>query len=171
MSAFVQPKSHIDALLRVAMDGPADRGPRYPGDGWHRPSWTHAGEYRQLGPNVEDVGAMLIAENVRSVQYRYPDDGIDSLPGPIDNGYITDALLGQYAYPAYGTGQVRISAGPRRLTAVEALKALDGYEYQACEHPGWADSEARAFCEALRGSLIRALPGYDEADTWEVNAA
>jgi len=52
---------------------------------------------------------------------------------------------------------------------VAVLKACDGYEYQACEHPGWEASEAHAYINALRRRAIHALPGYDEA-AWEVAA-
>jgi hypothetical protein len=33
MSAFIVSKAHIDALVTLALHGPSDRGPRYPGDG------------------------------------------------------------------------------------------------------------------------------------------
>jgi len=169
MSAYVNSKEHIDAILRVALDGPADRGPRYPGDGWRFGSYYHNGSRRDVRhEEAERLGVLLVTENARSVRYRYPDDGLDTLPGPIDNGFVTDAFLGKYQYGAYGTGPVIIAAGPRHLTAVEALKALDGYEYQSCEHPGWRESEAHSFCADLRHALISALPGYNEADTWEV---
>jgi hypothetical protein len=170
MSAFVVGKSHIDAILRTALDGPDDRGPKYPGDGWHRTYWYHNGPHQLDHETVERVGAMLTVENVRSVQYRYEDSSMDTLPGPIANGWLTDALLGKYDWPAYGTGPVRIGTGPRQLTTVAALKALDCYEYQSCEHPGWEASEAKAFCDSLRSSLIGALPGYEEAE-WEVATA
>lgn len=42
-------------------------------------------------------------------------------------------------------------------------------EYQSCEHPGWRESEAARFCDALRSHLIARLPGMDEAP-WEWTA-
>lgn len=51
--------------------------------------------------------------------------------------------------------------------AVDVLKAIACYEYQACEAPGWDASTARAFCEALRRAVIPALPGYTDAP-WEI---
>ena len=170
MSAFLQSKDHVDALLRVALDGPADRGSKHPGDGWGRGLYYyHDGQGRYVDhENVERIGAAMVAENVRSVQYRYQDSGIDDLPGPVDNGFATDALLGKYHYGAYSTGPVLIAAGPRHLTTVEALKAIDGYTYQSCEHPAWESSEAATICRYLKDRLIGCLPGYDEADTWEV---
>lgn len=192
MSAFVQSKEHVDAIIRTGLEGPSGRAV-HPDNAWHTVRWyvTEPRAYvagmtdyaessrrldeirRELTHETADrVGAMLIAENVRSVQHRYPDAGMDSIPGPVDNGYATDALLGQYRYRAHAAagspGAWGSMVGPRRLTAVEALKAIDGYEYQACEHDGWEASEAKAFCEALRRALIGALPGYDAADTWGI---
>jgi len=46
------------------------------------------------------------------------------------------------------------------------LKAIACLEYQSCEHPGWLDSEARVFCQALRRVAITALPGYSAAQGW-----
>jgi len=164
MSAYIQGKEHIDALLRVGLEGPTGR------DVWHSLSWWTGEERHELTrENVDAIGAVLTAENARSVQYRYPDDGMDTLAGPTDNGFVTDALLGRYAYQSgYGTGPVFIGQGPRHLSAVEALKAINGYEYQSCEHPAWETSGAKAFCEALRRAVEVCLPGYEEADTWSI---
>ena len=50
------------------------------------------------------------------------------------------------------------------------LGAINCYEYQACEHPGWKASEARSFCEALTARMIHMLPGYGNGP-WEVTDA
>ena len=168
MSAFVQGKEHIDAVICLALEGPKGR-PVNPGNAWYSFSYYHNGDRHNVRHEDADaVGAMLTAENARSVQYRYPDSGMDDLPGPVDNGFVTDALMGSYRYPIYGSGPIAIAASPRRLTAVEGLKAINGYEYQSCEHPGWESSAAKAFCDALKDALINALPGYDDADTWSI---
>lgn len=99
-----------------------------------------------------EVGQMLWDENVASVRYRYP--GVNELPGPADADYD------------YGRHQLSF-AGVFEPGAV--LKACDGYEYQACEHPGWSSSEAKAFIESLRGHAWRKVPGYEDAP-WEVTA-
>jgi hypothetical protein len=163
MSAYVVGRAHIDALVRVALEGPSDRAPQYPGDGWTFDGFYNDEDGEQVRYDVDrlaadDLGRMLWIENVRSVAARYPEDDSDSRPGPAD---FTDTEAETYTYP-------RGPLSPRHLTAVEALVALSGYEYQACEHPEWEGSAARAFCDALRHAVIRALPGYDTADTWEV---
>lgn len=47
---------------------------------------------------------------------------------------------------------------------VQVLKAVQCYAYQSCEHDGWWDSSARAFCEALKNAAIHKLAGYDQAE-------
>ena len=39
MSAYMVSKAHIDRLVALALHGPRDRGPRYPGDAWNGPRW------------------------------------------------------------------------------------------------------------------------------------
>lgn len=57
----------------------------------------------------------------------------------------------------------------QQVSVVGALKALACYEYQSCESDDWESTEAFAFCEALRHTLIWALPNIDDA-AWEVQA-
>ena len=161
MSAYVVDKAHIDALVRVAIEGPSDRGPH---DGWtfHAFYVTQDGEtvsFDVRHDTADDIGRMLWLENVRSVEYRYPDTAEThaNYPGPIS--FERDQAE-TYTFGGWlGRG--------RHLTAVETLKALSGFEYQACESPDWRETPAYAFCEALRDYAIGALPGYRDAD-WEV---
>lgn len=151
MSAFVVNQGHIHAMLRAGL--------AY--DGLYILSWftvppqtmQQAQEYRRelRFETADRVGAMLIAENVRSVCYRYEQAPTDDLPGPIDRYWLLE-----YRYDPRG----------RIPTPVEALKLVACYEYQSCEHPEWAGTEGYAFCADLREKLINVLPGYEEAD-WE----
>jgi len=88
------------------------------------------------------VGAALFAENVASVTYRY------------------DFALTVDPY-------VATNASPPATDPVQVLKAVQCYEYQTCEHPGWLDSAARLFCEHLTSAAIGRLPGYEDA-AWEI---
>lgn len=88
----------------------------------------------------ERVGQMLLDENYASVNFRY----------------------GQNEAAVFIPGD-RFAP----VTPIQTLKALDCYEYQSCEHPGWRFSEAHEFCVALRGAAIGHLPGYEDA-AWEV---
>lgn len=106
---------------------------------WYYGNPTHAGQVSH--DNVDQVGQMLLDENAASVNYRYTED---------------DVFVYEYRPPQHTNWSV-----------VELLKAIDCYEYQACEHPDWAQSQAHAFCQALRLRLISALPGYDAA-SWRI---
>jgi hypothetical protein len=151
MSAFVVSTTHIDAMLRAVV------GAQFPVT-WRGTHGTcldadeGADEWRKLDDTcLDDVGRMLLAECLTSVRYRYPDCSPEELPGPC---------------PTPRAGEYRHRYAARIPTAVEALKLIDCYEYQSCEHPGWKDSEAKRFCDAARRNLVSLLPGYDTAP-WE----
>lgn len=168
MSAFVVDKAHIDVIVFAGLRAPAvslqggklhwyarDPDRVYAEAGGGDAGWEEMGKARrELNPEtVNRVGQMMLDENLRSVFHRYPDtlEG-GCVPGSIDEEWREPY---RYRYPMrWG------------FNAVEALAAINSLEYQSCEHPEWDDSEAHTFCEALTGSLIRALPGYAEAP-WE----
>jgi hypothetical protein len=91
--------------------------------------------------NAGWVGAMLLAENRRSVDHRYGEEEWEQpyefrrLPGTPD--------------------------------PVAVLKAIHGFAYHACEHPEWQGSEAHKFCDSLQHTAIQRLAGYEDAP-WEV---
>lgn len=155
MSAFVVGFDHIDALVTAAESVDTRRHDS-------GMSWYHEDERHELGymdtTTATEVGRMLIAENVASVCHRYEDcePGGDMLPGSVgetDPEFYTFTSVNSYELP------------PETM-AVTVLSLIICYEYQSCEHPGWKTSEAKTFCEALRGKMIRNLPGYDDAP-WE----
>lgn len=169
MSAFVVDKAHIDAMIQAGIEF------RLYGSDL---SWYHEDQRHELTlANADAVGAMLWGENARSVGYRYSYDGRVGYYGPegaaeleADHGedlpgrYVdVEVAPGvtidmpewaePYAYKRYGNA----------LKPVVVLKAIDCYEYQSCEHDEWAESEAHAFCHALRKRMIHSLPGYEDA--------
>jgi len=97
------------------------------------------GKHRPIAGDGQRVASVLYAENVRSVNGHYHENT-----------------------PAHGH-RYRPELGAMR-PAVAILKALDGYEYQACECDDWSGSEACAIVDALRRAAISALPGYDGAE-------
>jgi len=93
--------------------------------------------FRELNPeSAEAVGALLAAQNRRSVNFRYDEEEIE---------------------PVYQHGPTR------SYSPVELLKIIKCYEYQSCETPDWDTSEAHNFCTALKDQLIHLLPGWDDA--------
>lgn len=156
MSAFIVDQYHIDQLVSTGLRG-CEGNNRSRHDG--PLSWYHDNPTQQgvLDYSTQDrVGQMLWTENFASVQYRYPNDTPDNLPGPVG---ITPAYATFYTYTQ-----------PRRqLTAVEAFNVIACYEYQSCEHPGWEASEAHAYCRALERAIIHTLPGWSDAP-WGITA-
>ena len=162
MSAFEVSELHIHALLTAGLHNHrTGYGQSVSPLRWFAPSTETEGDHergepwgpamiehykqrqRELTPETAgQVGAMLMAENRRSVNHRY-DETQEEAP------YVFEKL-------------------PGRPDPIIVLKAISCYEYQSCEHPEWEESEAHAFCEALRHRMIAALPGYDDADAWEI---
>lgn len=106
---------------------------------------TMMARHRKLShETATEVGRMLLLENYKSVYHRY------------DSGPKVE-LEEPYSYHP-----TRFKKDP-----VQVLKAISCLEYQSCEHPDWKNSEAKAFCEALKDRAIENLPGYDGAK-WEL---
>ena len=157
MSAFEVDHTHIDVLISAALI-------RQHGDTL---SWLHGeitgtlpgealpGRYEDYLASLKTAkrevtrdnagmwAALLVAENRRSVNWRYEEDEIEE----------------PYEFTEY--------AGD--FDPAKILAAISCYEYQACEHPEWKTSEAKSFCDALRMAMIRMLPGY--GGVWEVTDA
>jgi hypothetical protein len=89
-----------------------------------------------------EFGAMLLRENMRSLEERYGD--------AIDNAAIK----------AY---RPTLDAKIMALPCVALIKLVHCYRYQACEHEGWEASDACKATGALESALVHMLPGYDEA--------
>lgn len=96
-------------------------------------------DLRQLTPN--ELGQILIDENVRSVQARYPNDKPEDLPGPIDHAFV-------WAY--------RFEPVSHQLAAW-VVKACDCLQYQSCESDDYEDTLGYKVAQAIRESAIRHL--------------
>lgn len=159
MSAYIVDKEHIDALVTLYQSGPTGV-PVSPSNAWSLPLYLNEKieDNRASGDEgvgLNDVlGRVLWVENYNSIAYHYPDATDDDRPGPVDATFAS--ISGYIASPG------------RRLAVPEALKALRGYRYQTCEHPGWATSFAKQIIDDLTNELIPYVAGYDEADTWSI---
>lgn len=146
MSAYILNKEHIDCLIDAALTG-----------GYHGSdfSYYHDGDHHRVTVwNAEEIGTMLWEENVKSVAYRYQDSNIATLPGP----------AGGPSLP-YKHSHIPLPVDP-----VVVLKAIQCYDYQTCEHPGWKTSEAHSFCRALEHTMVVALPGYEDGPGWDITS-
>ncbi len=93
----------------------------------------------------QGVAETLLAENYRSVNYRYNENG-------------DPPAINYSPFQAYTTDPVHI------------IKACDCYGYQACESPDYEESRAYALIKGIREYAIHHIPGYDDADAWELRA-
>ncbi len=55
----------------------------------------------------------------------------------------------------------------RKLSPVQIIKAVQAFEYQACEAEGWETSAVHDATQAILTQAIRELPGYEDA-AWGV---
>lgn len=119
MSAYVVTKKHIDYLVGAAL------------------------KYGEIidegGPNgPQNYGAILWAENHRSVNHRYGDD--TETPG--------------YTYEPIPDAD---------FTPGRVFKAIACLRYQSCETPDWTETKAHAMLFDLMLAIGHKLPGYEEA--------
>ena len=179
MSANIVEKAHIDYLIEAGLELRSFRDSPLR---WHVPESPLPTDYergevtgrtgpahaearrRELTEKTTDaVGAMLIAQNERSLNHRYDGEYAEvRVPYHFERGGPYVHILGRYED---GWRWKRV-----RVEPVSVLSAIACYEYQSCEDPGWESSEARAFCNALRHAAIRKLPGYEGA-VWAIQGA
>jgi hypothetical protein len=170
MSAFIVDKTHIDLLLAAGLHGP--RGIAVsPDSAWRGLRWfavpygdvrhtelSYDEAYRELTvENADEVGQLLVMENVASVAYRYSEPGRASYYGPEVAANMEELALLELPGPgpadAYYLEPYRYSDPGYRLNAGEILQALACYEYQSCEHDDWPRSETAQFCYALQQAV------------------
>ena len=95
---------------------------------------------------AKDFAKILFAENIKSLEYRYPNSG----PEYESNRFYFDK---------------QALSGLLVLGALELIKGIHCYRYQSCEHKEWDESEAKKLVDRLESFYIGKLPGYGEL-TW-----
>lgn len=150
MSAFVLHKRHIDLLVQAIVEPLADEPLEAELDRdllFRSIKRLIPASVTAKAGSVEDaIGQVLLDQNVRSVQCRYPAD--------------------QRMVPEYATRPYRYESLPFRPTVVEVAKAIECYQYQACETDDWENTLAYRITEQLRNSLPTRMAGYEQAP-WE----
>ena len=138
MSAHMVNDAHIDVMIDLTKQFRN----RYATLAWR---WGNPPQRKTLSDynSKTDLGRMLLAENTRSVGERYRE------------GQSPAALLYTYR-PTH-----------KEFTCAQALNTLSGYEYQACENDDYEQSEAFAFCFALRAFIVNvAVPTDNCIEAW-----
>ena len=100
---------------------------------------------------AELFAEILYEENIRSVLTRYPNDTLESAPGPLEKPKRIEIFD-------------RDVARPPVTDPVAILKLCDGLAYQSCETDDWRETQAFALLGAIRKAAIRELSGYDDAE-------
>lgn len=95
------------------------------------------------------LAQMLWDENIKSVQYLYPDcrESLANAPGPIGEDFKIVEADASKIYPSFNGWTI--------------LRACQTYEYQSCEHPTWDNSEAKRFIECLTAYALRRVTPED----------
>lgn len=161
MSAYVVDPRTVDLMLSVARDLDVMQALRgaYPfQDFAPLDSEDARDEARSM------LGRYLLCMNVRSVQYCYRGEAVESLPG-----HVFDFLLGMQYHPMpdYTFRRVRVDTRDHGLSisagaARRVLGAATCFDYQSCELPEWHGSPAWGFVVAVIRQCASAL-----ADGWE----
>lgn len=141
MSAYLCTVDHISAC--------ADILKAYQAKGY--PQW------QELPQSTEAIFILLVEANIRSLRARYSEcsqdevsaSGMNYKPQTIEDPTSSRIGLATYVLPVY-------------------FKALQCFDYQSCETPGYADSlVGRAIADAkafLASAIIRHLKTYEDAD-------
>lgn len=93
--------------------------------------------------NAAKVAAILMAQNIRSVNSKYGDN--------TGNAYVFEYLPQAHKRPM---GNI--------------IGALECYEYQACETNDWHTSLAHEIVQGLRKHLLKTIAEADGAYTWGI---
>lgn len=102
------------------------------------------GHRLRLGEVTEDeLGQLLLRENVRSVTTRYPNDSADDLPGPINQKRVW-----RYSYKPVPHAMMQ---------PAWVVKSCDCLDYQSCETDDWRETAAYLVLQAIRESAVNAL--------------
>lgn len=129
MSAFIVSDTHINALVRYASR--------------HNVRAFHGNPLAmfKVKDNEQATAELLLAENVRSVNYRYRDNEIMT---------------------------ITYDPGAPILTAIQAIKAAQCLRYQSCECDDFEESIAFKLIEAIIADAIPRLDGYESA-SWAIS--
>ena len=91
---------------------------------------------------IAHVANTLMTENYKSVYFRYRGNDVEE-PETITAADVSSVVF--------------------RFDPIQVVKAVDCYQYQACEHDEWKDSMSKLLTDQLQGQAISKIDGYDAA--------
>ena len=92
---------------------------------------------------------ILLDENIRSINARYPDD---------------DGSMTKYGHDYVGRSIPVVDFWIQRRETGHLVGLLQGYEYQACESSDWEKSLAFMLCRQIRAYLLEDLSRRDAGE-------
>jgi hypothetical protein len=135
MSAYIMNDDEIDTIVSYFLSSITGEG-----------AWVRLGEsewdYLTKG-NADKVAAILMAENVRSVNAKYREN--------VTNPYV-----------------FKFDPTASRRPIGNIIGALDCYEYQACEAEDWDKSLAHEIVQMLRKHLLKTIAEEEGTYTWGI---
>lgn len=157
MSAFQVSPTHLAFLVR-AWVGTAYHGTLHLPFNLGAPPPSERTPHERQGEDVRirQVWDLLAAENVKSLNARYPRDPSRGIRG---GAHPYDRTLYQRVLAA-------TQPGP---DIARVAKALACYEYQSCEHDGWKTSDACHLVGFLRAAYLQKVRGYSDAP-WSIDS-
>jgi hypothetical protein len=165
MSANICGPEIVNLILSAANDRHVESALReaYKGD----PDMTDTDAARST------LGRYLICMNVRSVQYRYNGESLDTLPG-----YMFEFQEGTHFHPlpVYEFTRERLTTRDHGFslsmaTACRVLGAIADYEYQSCELPEYFESPACGFMvDVMRTCATSAARAWESSNLSTVSA-
>jgi hypothetical protein len=163
MSAYIVNVDHIDYLVSAVGRLGADLHRRLHVEhdpalrGWETdfsPAAIRQGAFGHIywEPefDVDRLGRLLLAENIRSVMARYP--GVDDLPGPVPTPEATT-----YRHTSVPWEQI---------TPAGVIVAVKCWRYQTCETRDHEQSLAWRVMDELYDMAVQAMISSQDPDTW-----
>ena len=111
--------------------------------------------------DTEQVVDLLVKENIKSLQERYPDSWFSFFFSPDeaeDKETIKEKIQ---AYIAEATAYAMTPSTDKPIDMIGYIKC---YRYQSCEHDGWIDSDAYWITQNLLNEIYADLL---QSETWE----
>ncbi len=139
MSAFVVEKELIDFLLSFMASSRDAQVFVRSRTHWVR-DWYAIADHATGEREIDRIGHILHAENVRSVNHRYRQDD-----RPDD-----------YRFEEHGAAL----ALQGTALAAQLVKAVDCLDYQSCETNDWEQSDAWRILQDIRARIWKTVPGF-----------
>ncbi|MBS3648819.1 hypothetical protein KEU06_09395 [Pseudaminobacter sp. 19-2017] len=147
MSAWMVSNAHVTAMIScaVALFRESDSFSEF-----RLANGKTAARHALATADLTELGKLLLQENAKSLDARYPGDK-GSSDGDMYHQEEIDSYV--YARDSHAAGQ----------DVGFLAKLISCYAYQSCEHDGWETSAAKQWCDWAQEVGISVLPSYKRA--------